>query len=155
VLENSVGSKAKLPESDIAEMEVFLNNIYQLLPVLGIDHMRPVVEQIAGDEDLLYNSIKGLEAKGKRTTNGFIVFRGSEAILEHRQSAAKEIKARRDKLQEDGILKVKGDHLVFTKDVEFSSPSAAGGIVRGGNTAGPLAWKNAQGISLKQLEETL
>lgn len=35
-----IASGARLSESDIAEMYVFLNNIYQLLPVLGINYFR-------------------------------------------------------------------------------------------------------------------
>ena len=58
----------------------------------------------------------------------------------------------RDGLLEDGSLKTQEDHLLFTKDVEFSSPSAAAAVIHGGNANGLTAWKNKQGKTLKKLE---
>ncbi|WP_305907974.1 DUF4357 domain-containing protein [Methylomarinum sp. Ch1-1] len=98
-----------------------------------------------------YCKIKGLTATGKRTANGFIVFAGSQAVLEHRASA-KRMRAKREQLIEKGVLLQEGDHLVFTKDIEFGSPSTAGSVVRGGNTNGLTNWKNSQGIQLKEIE---
>jgi hypothetical protein len=43
--------------------------------------------------------------------------------------------------------------LIFTKDAEFSSPSAAAAVVHGGSANGLVAWKTKEGISLKQLDE--
>jgi Domain of unknown function (DUF4357) len=45
-----------------------------------------------------------------------------------------------------------GDHLKFTRDAEFSSPSAAATVVHGGSANGLLAWKNSAGKTLKELE---
>ena len=56
---NSISSGAKLPESDMAEMNVFLQNIYQLLPILWFDHFRTSREDTSADEDLLYTRSKG------------------------------------------------------------------------------------------------
>jgi hypothetical protein len=94
-----------------------------------------------------------LVAKGKRTANGFIVFAGSQAVLEHRASA-KGMRDKREKLIEKGHLKQQGDHLFFTKDIEFGSPSTAGSVVRGGNTNGLINWKDINGKQLKELEES-
>jgi hypothetical protein len=41
---------------------------------------------------------------------------------------------------------------VFTRDVEFSSPSAAAAIVHGGTANGLLAWKDKAGRTLKERE---
>jgi len=46
----------------------------------------------------------------------------------------------------------KGEHYVFTRDVEFSSPSAAATVVHGGSANGLLAWKTRTGKTLKDLE---
>ena len=97
ILENSVSSGSRLPESDEAEMNVFLDNIYQLLPVLGITYFRTNQEETATEKELLYCKIKGLVASGKRSANGFVVFKGSEAVKEHRKSA-KSIKTIRQRL---------------------------------------------------------
>ena len=47
----------------------------------------------------------------------------------------------------------KAGFLVFTKDAEFSSPSAAATVIHGGSANGLTAWKTEGGKSLKQLEE--
>jgi hypothetical protein len=43
--------------------------------------------------------------------------------------------------------------MVFTKDYEFSSPSAAASVIHGGHANGLQAWKDSNGISLKEKEE--
>ena len=58
----------------------------------------------------------------------------------------------RDQLVQTGGLVLQGEFYVFTKDVEFASPSAAAAVVMGGSAQGPAVWKNADGQSLKDLE---
>ncbi len=50
-------------------------------------------------------------------------------------------------------LKIEGNHLVFAKDIEFSSPSMAASVVHGGAANGLIAWKNGAGKSLKKIEQ--
>jgi len=156
VLKNSQGSGAKLPESDREDMEIFLEKMQQLLPALGIEVLVP---QISGPEptaerDILSCEIKGLKATGYLTPNGIVVLKGSQAVLVARESSLKYPWATslRDRLKEEGCLAVSGECLVFTKDVEFSSPSAAAAVVHGGQANGLTAWKNKAGKSLKELE---
>jgi Domain of unknown function (DUF4357) len=157
VLVNSMGSGSKLPESDRGEMEVFLEKISQLLPVLGIDLLVPISGSSSTDapkSQLLYCEIKGLKATGFRSPSGFLVRKGSEAVLAERPSSEKWPWTRnlRQKLKDDGILKQQADRLVFAKDAEFASPSAAAAVVHGGHANGLTAWKDASGKALKDLE---
>lgn len=149
---NAASSGAKLPESDSAEMDAFLQKTLQLLPVLGITDFNKSVETPAKKSDILNCKIKGLAAKGKRTSGGFTVYAGSQAVLEHRPSA-KRIRKERDELVKKGILKQEKNHLLFTKDIEFGSPSRAAAIIRGGASNGLLSWKNSAGKPLKEIEE--
>lgn len=55
VLTNTQSSTSKLPESDRGEMEVFLEKVNQLLPVLGIDLLVPM----AGDHARLGHAFPG------------------------------------------------------------------------------------------------
>ena len=103
-LENSQGSSSRLPESDAAEMEVFLEKIYQLLPILGIDAFSVAEAPSPDDKRVFYCKIKGLVAMGRRTVNGFEVFKDSEAVLTHRPSAVT-IKKIRERLADQGVLK--------------------------------------------------
>jgi Domain of unknown function (DUF4357) len=158
VVKNVKDSGAKLPESDREDMEVFLEKMLQLLPALGVEVLIPELgstgaESIAENE-LLTCEIKGLKATGYRTPNGIVVLSGSQAVLVARESSQKYPWALslRERLKEEGSLVVDGKALIFTKDVEFSSPSAAAAVVHGGQANGLTAWKNKGGKSLKELE---
>lgn len=153
-LENDQTSGAKLPEADREDMEVFLTRVSQLLPVLGCDILTPLVklEKTNGANDSLSFPIKGLIAKGQRTPNGFVVFRDSEATLDLRPSAPPWVIQMREKYVADGTLVKLAGKFKFTKDVEFTSPSAAAAIVCGGHVNGLTAWRNPAGKNLKQLE---
>jgi hypothetical protein len=148
---NTVASGASLPESDEAEMATFLNHALQLLSVLGIKEFDKTLESPTAKKDILTFKTKGIVATGKRTSNGFLIFKGSQAVLESRPSAQWS-RRKRDELQERGILEINGDHMVFTIDSEFGSPSTAGCMVAGGSTNGLTAWKNARGQTLKKIE---
>lgn len=155
-LANSQGSGSKLPESDREDMEVFLSKVHQLLPVLGSDILTPVVTPKSPEDTtpLLYCDIKGLRAKGERTPNGFVVFQGSQAVLETRPSAAQypyTVKLREQLIQEE-VLQRDTLAYVFTKDIEFSSPSAAAAVIHGGSANGMVVWRTGNGITLKQIE---
>lgn len=153
---NSQGSGAKLPESDRADMEVFFERINQLLPVLGIDLLVPAsgggVEK--AKQIFLYCEIKGLKAKGYRTPNGFLVLKDSEAVPVERPSTEKWPWTRnlRQKLKDEKQLTEQDGRLIFSRDVEFSSPSAAAAVIHGGHANGLTAWKDASGKTLKELE---
>ena len=154
---NSQASGSKLPESDLNDMEVFLERITQLLPVLGSELLTPVVAvvQPVGAPSMLVCKMKGAIANGTRTPNGFVVMKGSTAVKQLRDSAKTNgpwIITLRSELQENGSLVEQGEFLVFTKDVEFSSPSAAAAVIHAGNAAGPLAWKDSIGKTLKEIE---
>jgi predicted type IV restriction endonuclease len=121
---------------------------------LGISEFNKLSEDQSSSEKLLYCKIKGLTATGKRTSNGFVVFSGSQAVLENR-AAAKTIGTKREQLINKGLLERKEDYLIFTKDIEFGSPSTAGGVVCGGSTNGLTSWRDSSGRQLKEIEKNL
>lgn len=156
-LENGQGTSSRLPESDREDMEVFLGRIRQLLPVLGSDILvaasQPSAKAQPGGTPVC--RAKGAEARGHRTPDGFVVLKGSTAVLEERQAAHKwpASVAQRRQLIADGTLSVLNGFYEFTKDVEFSSPSAAAAVVQGGSANGLQEWKSADGRILKELDE--
>ena len=156
-LEQNQAGGSKLPESDREEMEVFLERIRQLLPVLGSDILTPIAQPTAKTQPggVLFCRIKGAEARGQRTANGFVIFHGSTAVLEERPSAESYpyTLVLRKQLIADGTLVEKDGFWVFTKDAEFSSPSAAAVAIHGGSANGLTAWKTKDGKPLKQLDE--
>lgn len=155
-LENGVSSGARLPESDREDMEIFLSKVQQMLPVLGSELLVPVVAGTpkGKSEPRLTCAIKGLEAFGEQTANGFVVFKGSQAVLIDRPSAANQhpfVVSLRKQLVADGVLTRREDSFEFVKDAEFTSPSAAAAVIHGGGANGLTAWKTADGKTLKEL----
>lgn len=155
-VKNSQGSGSKLPESDREDMEIFLEKIHQLLPVLGVEVLVPTIATAASssESEVLSCEIKGFKATGHLTPNGIVVLAGSQAVLHERPSARKYPWPlnMRQQLMDQGALKENTDHLLFTQDIEFSSPSAAAAVIHGGHANGLTAWKNQDGKTLKKLE---
>jgi hypothetical protein len=155
-VKNSQGSGSRLPESDREDMEIFLEKIHQLLPALGVEVLVPTITQAVAVTELetLTCEIKGLKAKGHLTPNGMVVLAGSQAVPNERPSSQKYPWPvnMRQKLKDEGALLVKPDCLLFVKDIEFSSPSAAAAVIHGGHANGLTAWKNKTGKTLKELE---
>ena len=156
-LEQNQSGGSKLPESDREDMEVFLAHTRQLLPVLGSDLLIPVAQPAAKQQSggTLFCRMKGAEARGHRTPDGFVVLQGSTAVLQERQSAKKwpYVVALRNKLIADGTLVEMEGFYLFTRDVEFSSPSAAASVIEGGSANGLIEWRTKDGQVLKELDE--
>ncbi len=82
-------------------------------------------------------------------------FRGSTAVLQERNAATKwpNVIALRNNLIDDGTLVRKDGFCRFTRDYEFSSPSAAAAVIEGGRANGLIEWKTQDGRVLKALDE--
>lgn len=156
-LEQNQAGGSKLPESDLEDMEVFLSHIRQLLPVLGSDLLIPVAQPAAKQQSggILFCRMKGAEGRGRRTPDGFVVFRGSTAVLQERESAKKYpyVLTLRNQLIDNGTLIKNDGFYEFTKDTEFSSPSAAAAVIEGGSANGLIEWRTDDGRVLKELDE--
>lgn len=156
VIDNSVNpAEPTLSEADRADMDVFLSNILGMLPVLGIDAFEQPVPKAFTGSPLLKCSGKGIHATGRETAQGFVIYAGSFAA----QNQAPSIKywpsvtEMRDKLLHNGVLEVDGNHLRFTQDYTLSSPSMASSIILGRNSNGRIEWKDANGKTLRELQE--
>lgn len=155
-VENGQSSGARLPESDRADMETFLEKVSQLLPVLGADFLVPVSAPSAkkASAGRLHFEVKDITATGYRTPNGFVVEKGSGAVFALRESAHKYpwLVRSREKLLETGAIAEAGSQLIFTRDTEFESPSGAAAVVCGGTANGLTSWKDKNGKTLKDIE---
>ena len=157
IVTNSQSSGARLPESDREDMEVFLEKMQQVLPVLGVEAFVQTLSdsQVEESRELLTCKIKDVISTGYLSPNGIVVLAGSEAVHKERVSAKKwpSVLVQRNSLIEEGGLVLNGDKYVFTKDTEFSSPSSAAAVIHGGSANGLAAWVNSNGQSLKELQE--
>ena len=156
-LEQNQAGGSRLPECDREDMEVFLSRIRQLLPVLGSDILIPIAQPAAKQQSggTLFCRMKGAEARGHRTPDGFVVLHGSTAVLEERKSAHRwpNVIALRKQFISDGTLIPKDGFYLFTRDTQFSSPSAAAAVVEGGSANGLTEWRTQDGRVLKDLDE--
>lgn len=148
------GNKPQKPtvsEADEADLESFLRHITRMAPVLGVSAFEePIVTAQNYD---LFLSGKGVRATGADTAQGFLVKRGSEAVIEDTPSLLESSKELRRHLIEQGVLKLSGDKLVFQQDYVFKASSPAAEVVLGRSENGRRAWRNSEGISLAELEE--
>ena len=148
---------AALPEADVADMEYFLDQIEIVLPVLGLDVLRPIatakshgsgsvaVAQSASTQpELTFElNVGPASAKAVELEGDFIVKSGSIARDTETATLNAGYKALRAKLKTEGALLPEGDNqtLTFKRDVAFSSPSAAASVVYGASMSGPANWK--------------
>ena len=158
VVTNGQNSGARLPESDREDMEIFLEKINQLMPVLGVELLVPAASKAvaASEHKKLFCEIKGIKAEGHLAPNGFVVLKGSLAVLTDRASSQKWPWAMnmRQRLKDEGVLVSKDDALIFTTDAEFTSPSSAAAVIHGGHANGLTAWKDESGKTLKEIESS-
>jgi len=148
-----------LSEMDRAYMEVFLQNLLGMLPVLSITAFEQSPAPVLKDKPAtLYCKGKGARATGNDTPQGFVVRAGSLANMAFTPSMSKHfpntIKARAD-LVENGVLLLEGDKFRFVQDFTFSSPSLASAIVLGRPSNGRTDWKDVKGRTLKEIQEEL
>jgi hypothetical protein len=161
-------SKKALPESDIADMEFFLEQIQLILPVVGFDFLRP--KPVRNTEptttaaeptpvstlELLLSSPKyGYTAKAVEVDGEITVLKGSRAVA-NKEFAHNQYGPLREQLIKDGRLKpvIGGPFLEFAEDVTFQSPSAAAAVINNRNTNGREAWTlKTTGQTLKEWQD--
>lgn len=159
-------AEPSLSEADRADMEVFLAQMLGMLPVLGVHafEQAPAVAVPAAAQGqlapvaptLLYCRGKGVEAMGYESTQGFVVHKGSQAVVDVVPSleSNKPVRlAQREDLSQRGVVERDGASYRFTQDYVFSSPSLAATFVLGMSSNGRTKWKDAQGRTLKELQE--
>ena len=149
-----------LSEADRADAEWFLAEMLVIFPLLGIDsfeaaanQMRPGASGVAGEAPELVLRERGADGRGREVADGFIVLKGSRARSSETDSIHDHLSDLRKQLCERGVLIDAGDHLVFTQDFRFASPSMAAGVLVGGSANGRRAWKDQRGTTLKTLQQ--
>lgn len=150
---------AALPEADLSDMDFFLDQIEVILPVLGLDVLRPITTVTTGTINPAQSvqdsavatpgaalvsfifDVGAAKARGVEINGEFIVKAQSVARVETAPSLPKTYRALRDQLIADGALQTKDNQtLLFTRDVPFNSPSAAASVVYGASISGPANW---------------
>jgi hypothetical protein len=150
-----------LSEADRADMQVFLHNMLGMLPVLGVHAFEQAAPVAAvSPAALLHCKGKGVAATGYEASQGFVVKTGSQAVASAVPSMQQHVRGMYELRQEligKGVLApARGgaaEGYCFTQDYVFSSPSTAAAVVLGRSANGRIEWKDAQGYTLKALQE--
>jgi len=156
-LENtSKPTRSKISEADEAEMEEFLQNIRMLTSILGHKVFEIIVrspELDANQADIFYLKSKGIQATGKQTPEGFVVYKGSQLVNHCVPSCPVSSKKLRDGMKNKGVLKEHQNTLVYQQDYLFASPSGAATVTLGRSSNGWVEWKNQAGQTLKTCQK--
>ncbi len=150
-------TRSSISEADQAEMEEFIEYIKMLINTMGFKVFEPFIKESSIDsknlENLYIKAARGANGHGKRVTEGFVVFKGSEIANSTVPSFTKSLNTLRDELIETEIIKNIEGKFVFISDYLFSSPSAAAAVVMGRSANGLVEWKDKNGKDLKSIEE--
>jgi hypothetical protein len=165
---------SSLPPADRDAMEEFLTYVKLLIGVLGHKLLESVTTITKKKEESAFPLtvttqdnqvitttsnleltllISGLKAKALQTDEGIVVLEGSEAAKEFTNSLQHGYRVLRERLIDNGTLKLTGDKYIFQSNALFDTASPAAAIVVGYNINGPQSWKDKTGKSLKEIEK--
>lgn len=161
VLTKNTYRNTVMKESQIAAMEEFIENVKILLGALGFKVLEPLdkpdkskndrsgkgqTEEIRLHLERTIKDVGKIEADGIRTSEGFVVLKGSHISPVDDNTISTALKEQRKKASiESGILE---------EDVLLSSPSYAAMFVIGKSANGLTSWKTSDGRSLKDIENS-
>lgn len=175
---NEPSGGADLPEADASDMDYFIEQVRILLPVLGVDIFRgrtqhpapsaPVAAPVADLPStevspvfLLTNRRMGVDARAQVLDGEFTVLEGSviAGAMTLKDSSSESTMrqfAARSAIHKKVLAEAGGSPgrtVRLTKDVVFTSPSAAAAVVQGHATAnGRKDWVTAEGLTFAAWE---
>jgi len=164
---------SSLPLPDKDAMEEFLSNIRILTGTLGHKFLEnPISVKNIPELDLtftaetksnsivelngeleLHLNIKGIKATAIQTNEGLVVLEGSNVSTKPNKNYSYG-NLREELIKENTIQLTEKNDLIFKRNYLFSSPSAAAAVIIGYNINGRNAWKNQNGKSIKEIEES-
>ncbi len=147
-----------ITEEKESELEEFIDNAKIIMGTLGHKVFVPLAtstptpviaeEDIADTSDeLLYFDHSGVKATGKRTSDGFVVLKGSQICSKLTKSCPEPTLRNREKY----ASKV-DENFVLIEDILFTSPSSAASYIGGASLSGNACWCNAEGTTLKNID---
>ena len=148
---NTIPTKSSVSESEQAELEEFIYNSKILVNALGHKvfekYLDNSVSQINTSPVFSVSAGTG-KAHGVRTSDGFLLLKGSAIHQLSASSLSKGIRKKVEQSRSSGEIK---DN-ILQNDKLFSSSSAAASFATGYSTSGPQQWKTDNGKTLKEFE---
>lgn len=144
-----------LPDSDISDMEFFLDEVKLILSVVGFNYFAatpkttdnllffPQEESAVQNSPLFYMNILNTDAYAKIIDGKFVVLKDSLARNRCVDSLADTYRKLRDRLilEEKLTYDSLRSKLIFTQDVYFNSPTSAAAVTSGSNLSGRTCFK--------------
>lgn len=140
-----------ITEETESELEEFIDYAKIVMGTLGHKVFEPFVPSSEAEdaEPVLYLEYGKGRASGKRTSDGFVIFKGSAVnpslTKNCPERTIKDRKKYANKINKNGVL---------ISDILLSSPSSAAGFVGGASLSANALWKDSNGKTLKELLET-
>lgn len=144
--------RRRLPEADRANMEAFLSNLRVILPVVGLDLLKPRPRALAEtgqparteDEpkfELRHRS--EVQATAIEEDGEFVVLAGSQALKRVGHVGTNSYRELREELIAQGVLTTTeaAEVYTFTQPYVFKSPSAASAVILDRSSNGRREWK--------------
>ncbi len=139
-----------ITEETESELEEFIDYAKIVMGALGHKVFEPIMSQTSDaekDEPLLHMEYKKGHATGKRTSDGFVILKGSTINPATTKSCPENVLKARKKYA-DKI----SDTYELTADILMTSASAAAGFIGGASLSGNALWHDEEGRALKQIE---
>ena len=131
-------------------MEAFLANLKVILPVVGLDLLKPrptatlkTPTQLVSEVRFEIRHKSGVKATAVEEENEFVVLRESEALKDAGYEGTNSYGELKQELITQGVLKegAGGKRYIFSRAFAFKSPSAASAVVLDRNSNGRTEWK--------------
>lgn len=159
VKNNNDPNPGNLTEEKECELEEFIDYARIIMGALGHKVFIPINEMVnlsekndesqeIFSEPLLYLKNRKVDATGRRTSDGFILYKGSIVSKLPSNKCSNYILNLRKKYDD----KIAKDTNTLKEDILFSSPSLAAAFVIFYSANGLILWKNSDGLTLKEIE---
>lgn len=152
VINSNSPAQGNITEEKESELEEFIDYALIVVGTLGHRVFEPIYEAANSNEitvELVLKNSKA-DALGARTSDGFVVKKGSKLAPAPTKSCPPYIKNFREKYK--GRV---DQNNILTEDTLFQSPSTAAGFVMYASQNGLQVWVTHEGVQLKNLEDSL
>lgn len=152
VLNRTDPTEATLTGSQKETADEFFGKIKFVVAFFGFPFFQEISDSVS-NQPMYYLKADGADARAQLLEDGSLhVYKDSLARIRETEAFFGWSKAARRKFIDDGTLVEKGDGVsyVFTRDVVFSSPTAAAATVTGRPINGWTAWKDENENTLDQ-----
>ncbi|RTL61587.1 MAG: GIY-YIG nuclease family protein [Pseudonocardiaceae bacterium] len=144
--------RRRLPEADRANMEAFLANLRVILPVVGLDFLKPRPRALTpagplshedGEPKFELRHRSEVQATAVEEDDEFVVLAGSQALKDAGYVGTNSYGELKKELIAQGVLATTETESVyrFVKPYVFRSPSAAAAVILDRNSNGRREWK--------------